>query len=1102
MTKNLLLDFFREIRHSLNRFVSILVIVAIGVAFFAGLRSSAPDMAYTMDKFYDDYNVMDVQIMSTMGLTEDDIEEISKVEGVESVQAGYFTDAFCNVNGSEMVFRLHSLPKGYNESPEDYINQLIVVEGRLPEAENEIVVEKSININTGIEIGDKLTFSSGSETAITDDALKTDTFTVVGLVQTPFYLTYEKGSSQLNSLSIDLYAYIPFDAFAYEGFYIDCFVKVAGAQELNAFDDEYERIVTEAHDRLANIGVDRAQVRGEELRAQAQEQLDEGNAQYEEGLAEFNEQIEAASQQLEDAYTQLLDGEGQLETEKQTAQLKIENAESQIASGEEQLASAQAQIANGEAQLANAQAIYDNASSQYNATMEASAEYRQELKELESMMGSISSAMSSLKSQMSTTTDSATQAQQQELLDNYQDFYDSINDEYVQLKTLNAELDNTIDTIEDSLAEAKAGLASAQEQLAEGKRQYAEGEAELAEGKKELEEGKQQMEVEIAAAEEELAAGWEEYYAGKEDYETQKADGEEQLEAAKEQLTDAKYQIEKISNGNWYVLDRNSNYGFASYKSTVDSMNAIAQLIPIFFLLVAVLVCMTTMTRMVSEERGIIGTYKALGYEDNAIAARYVLYVLAASLVGGVIGAILGTKLFPYAVYNAWAAMYCQPALKQTLHLGIMGVSILITTLAMIITAYYTCHVELTSVPAQLMRPKAPKLGKQILLERIPALWSHMNFSQKVTMRNLFRYKKRMAMTIIGIMGCGALLLAGLGMNDTISTVVANQYGKIFSYDLSVVAESEKAADNLMDELLQQDNVEGIMAIGANTMSIGFDKESESATVYVTDNIEELGNYILLQERASKKSLTLDDSGIILTEKLAEQLNVKEGDAVEVTDEMGITKNVPVIGITENYVFHYAYMSQEAYASYFYTGLDQNQLLMHLTDDADAKETLISELRSRSNVTSVVSYTELAADFNDTITAMKSIVLLIIVCAALLAFVVLYNLTNINVTERIREIATIKVLGFKGDEVAMYIYRENFLLTLMGAVIGLGFGVVLHRLIMKSIEQSNVMFGYVISPLSFIEAVVLTCAFSIVVMLYMYPKLVNIPMVESLKSVE
>lgn len=1109
MTKDLFLDFKREIRHSLNRFLSILCIVAIGVAFFAGLKSSAPDMKGTMDNYYDQYNIMDLQVLSTLGLTADDIEAMRQVDGVENVQAGYFTDALATVDGSELVFRLHSMPESYIKDGTDCINEVKVVEGRLPQAENEIVIEDCLNVDYNLNVGDQLKFSSGTDTAITDGALKNDTFTVVGKITTPYYLTYDKGNSQISGRAISLYAYLPEDSFAYD-VYTEAYVQVSGAKELNAFDSAYKERVKQIANELSNIGADRSTIRGNELRTQAQQALDESQKKYDEEAAAFDSQITDAEQQLQDAYTELINGEAELKSGKEKLSLTVDMTEEQIDQATQQLSATKKVLDSAQSQVDAGQKQYNIAKKQYDAAIKQNQQYISMLDSLNSQLNQVNAAMDKAEQSLEDkkndpyATDEEIQMYE-ELLTQYRKLSSQIKSQYSSIQKMQSDVKSTISTINDAMDSAQSQLSSAKKQLATAQQQYNDSLAQLNQAKSQLTDEQYAALQKFAAAREELDTGWASYNTNKAELDTKKAEGQQKLDDAKEQLVAAKYEIDRIENAEWYVMDRTTNYGFSNYQSTVDRMEAISQIIPVFFILVAVLVCMTTMTRMVNEQRGTIGTYKALGYGDNAIASKYVLYVTAASVIGGVVGAILGVNLFPRAVYNAWSAMYAQPELQQTVHFGVIGISFLVTIVAMAITAYYTCHVELTSVPAQLMRPKSPKLGKAILLERMPFIWKRFNFSQKVTARNIFRYKKRLFMTIIGIMGCTALLLAGLGMNDTIGRVVSNQYEKIFRYDMSVTMENGSDMSSL-DNTLNTDAVESYGKIGATTatLSVKDKSDSETATVYVTDTPENLSDYILLQNRKSQEPISLDDSGIVLTEKLASQLGVSVGDNVEVMTGDNLKKSIPVTGITENYVFHYAYMSQAAYQEYFWYPVEQDTALIKLSDSCtDEQETQLQDtLENTSGVSSVVAFADFITSFQDQVAALNSIVLLIIICAALLAFVVLYNLTNINVSERIREIATIKVLGFKDHEVAMYVYRENFVLTLMGGVLGLGLGVGLHHIIMQSIEQNNLMFGYSISPWSYLVAMLLTCVFSIIVMLYMYHKLVRIPMVESLKSVE
>ncbi len=1099
MTKNLFLDFLREVRKSANRFFSILLIVAIGVAFFAGLRSSAPDMAYTMDEFYDKYNIMDIQVVSTLGLTAEDIEIIGNTEGVKQVQPGYFSDVLCNVSGTEIVIRVNSFPDDYAERQNECINQFILVEGRLPKNDHEVLIEDSDYINFGIAVGDTLTFTSGTDTPLTEGTMKTDEFKVVGMVQTPYYLSFDKGTSQIGGMSIEMYAYVKQEAFDYGDIFVDALVTVEGAKELNAFDKQYANLIEAVATRLKNLGVNRSLARGEELRVDAEAQLADAQKTYDEQSAEFEKQIAEAQKELDDGYTELVKSEKDLEKGKETLEIEVKNAQEQIATGEQTLRESAVQLANSREMLNTAKEGLANAQTEYDNTMANTAQAREMLASAESALATITTGMESIQERID-AADDETREELSGLLDMYTSLYETTNQTYLEAKELNDSVNSAAVDTQKLLNDANAAVKDAEVQLNDAQREYSDGWEALAQGRAELASKKAEAEKEFADAEKKIADGWEEYNKGKEEFEQQKAEGEELLAEGNAQLIAAKYEIEKIGNAQWYMLDRTTNYGFASYKSTVDRMKALASIIPVFFILVAVLVCMTTMTRMVNDQRGVIGTYKALGYDDNAIAAKYIYYVLAASLVGAVAGAVVGVKLFPQAVYNAWSAMYIQPKLSQQIHWIEIAISFVVTIVAMVITAYYTCRVELKSVPAQLMRPKSPKLGKTILLERIGFLWNKMSFSKKVTMRNIFRYKKRLLMTVIGIMGCTALLMAGFGMNDTISSVIDNQFVKVFQIDMLVTADNISDNENIAPVIEEKGGK--YINVGAGSVTLDNDNNSETATIYVTDDPQTFQSYILLQNRVTEKPLSLDNNGVVLTEKLAERLNVKVGDNVDITDSDNITKSIPVVGIAENYVFHYAYMQESTYNEYFMQGLEKTTFLVKLGGNKQTASELRDSLQKVDGVSSVTLYTEVAEDFYEQIAALKSIIIIIIVCAALLAFVVLYNLTNINISERIREIATIKVLGFKRSEVAMYIYRENFILTLIGAFFGLFCGIGLHRVIIKAIEQNYVMFGYSISPLSYAYSVVLTCVFSIVVMIYMYRTLVNIPMVESLKSVE
>lgn len=1104
MTKGMLTDILREIRKSGNRFISILCIVAIGVAFFSGLRSSAPDMAYTVDKYFDDYNMCDIQIISPLGLTDEDIAEIKSTDGVENVQAGYIADAVTDFGGMETIIRLHSLPNGYVSSSDSdiYINRIELTDGRLPETANEIIIENQDNmaVQYDVKLGDRVIFKS--ETA---SGLKITEFTVVGLAKSPLYLTYEMGVSQtLNNREINLFAYIPQDAFEQtnpyiegEIIYTEAVVTVMGARDLNSFYDKYDDLVEQIKSKLENVSVNRCAVRDEQLHDYAQQQLDAAQKLYDTKKSEYETQISNAKQQLDDAYKEIILGEAKLETTEKIYKSKITDAEQDIKDAEKNISDSNQAIKTAESALKTVEEQYARYNNSNINAIKLLNQFSDRIQQLSDKNSSERQKIQQ-KAQNPDVTD-----KQNIIYSNMLREYDKFDTLLRDTKSLSDEMNSDVNQLtamyNEKMTQAKNAVSSAKKQLAQSKKQ-------LSTAKKELSKQKSALNNALSSGRKKLENARKEYEQGKETFEKQKAEGLKLLQEAEIQLKSMERKIEQIETEAWYVLDRNTNYGYVSYSSTLDSMNAMSELLPIIFIFVAILVCMTTMNRMIDEQRSIIGVYKALGYSNTAISLKYIIYVLCAGLIGCIIGFVAGTGLFPTAVYSAWSSMYSQPQVMiHTFHPSILIFSLVFGMGAMGITAYLTCRRELVSVPSSLMRPKAPKYGKKILLERIKPLWNMLSFSQKVTMRNIFRYKKRLYMTVIGIFGCTSLLLCGLGMSDTINSIVGNQYGEIFKFNITFTADSEDS--EAYGIISNSDITDGFIRVGCkNTMAQNHKNprtSDESVSLYVTEDPQEFYKFVTLRNRITGERLELDSSGIIITQKLANTLGLSVGDSIDITCD-GMTKYIEISGITENYVLHYAYMTQEAYTEAFVYPAELSSVFVKVNDSASDVQynELTEELSSLPEITSLMAIDSIAATYSTQFTSLNQIVMLIILCAAALAFVVLYNLTNVNISERMREIATIKVLGFKNKETALYVYRENFILTLLGALPGMFGGIVMHRFIISQIEQPEVMFGYSIKPLSYLLAILLTCTFSILVMICTYPKLKKIPLAESLKSVE
>ena len=902
MKKSVFKDFIREIKGSLGRFFAIMAIVAIGVAFFAGITASSNDMKHSSDSYYDEYNMNDIRILSSIGLTADDMDAISKVDGVKAVYGANTQDVLVNYDGKENVAHVSSVPVGKSSDDDSYINQLRIKEGRLPENDKECVV-KYEDTRKSMQIGDVITFKSGTEDDISD-TFKDSEYTVVGIVYSPCYVSYDLGSSGIGNGHISYCIYVPDDELKND-YYTEGYVIIDGAKELDTYSDEYKTMMDKYTDDIKGISKDRLDIR---------------------------------KQNIKDEYAK------------------------------------------------------------------AKEEKREEI------LGTIR-----------------------------QNVVDSITKQY---ETYYPGMDVSA-----------------------------------------------MIEPYVTPAYEKAVLQF--------DFESVYAEYDKMME---ETLADS-------DDWEWYVLTRESSYSFRDYESSANRMKAIATVFPLFFIIVAGLVCLTTMTRMVEEQRGLIGTYKALGYGKGTIALKYVSYALAASLVGGIIGCIIGLRLFPYIIYDSWNIIYQLPSITYASHALLSVVAVLSLVLVTLIATLYSCYYELSEEPSVLMRPKAPKSGKKILLEHT-FIWKHMSFTRKVTMRNIFLYKKRFFMTVIGIAGCGALITAGFGIKDSVQSIIDNQYGQIIHYDDILVFNNNadtESIKNVADNIAKDEYYKDSLMDYAYTSDVKVSGESDdySTEITVVSNEQDYKDFVTFRSRKDKSELELTDSGVIITEKLAKDLSVKAGDTILIQDDNNKQVSVNVTGVMEMYINNYIFMTSDYFNQVFGYTPDNNRILGKLTGDDETVQAAIGDrYLTDSSVKSLTFVKANISRFENMIQSLDLVTWVLIISAGMLAFVVLYNLTNVNISERIREIATIKVLGFYDTEVGEYVYRENIILTLIGGVFGLLLGVALHSYIMTTIELDGVMFGTKINISSFLISYGITILFSLIINLIMYPSLKKIPMVESLKSVE
>lgn len=1034
-------DFYMEIRRSLGRFLSIFFIVAIGCAFFSGIRAAEPDMRYSGDTYFDNKNMMDIQVISTLGLTDDDIQAIEAVDGVSDAEGGYSVDVLCTEGDNQIAVHVMSLLPT--------MNQVQLEEGRLPEAEDECALDVDYLNESSLEIGDEITFSSGSDDEITD-TLKTDTYTITGAVSSPNYISFQRGSTTIGNGSLTAFIVVPEESFVLD-VYTEIYAQVDGAKELTAFTDAYDDRVQEGMDQIEVIRDEREKAR------------------YDEIVSEADEELEKARQEVTDAEKELEDGRAEAEAELADARQKLEDAQSEVDSGRQEIESSREQLETSRQQLTDSQEQVDQGQEELNANIDALNDQIDELNAVKEQYNALSA---------SGATDDVTMA--------------------------------TLRAMYEEIQKGEAAIAQAQAQIESAKAELESGQAQINSGWDQIEEGEKQLadaEAEIVDAEAEIADGWEEYYEGEADAEAEIADGEQKIADAKEELADAEQEIRDLEQPEWYIYDRSNLPDYTGYGDNADRMRAIGEVFPVIFFLVAALISLTTMTRMVEEQRTQIGTLKALGYERHSIAGKYLGYALLATVLGSVVGILFGEKVFPYIIINAYGIMYQHMndiVIPYNLQygLGAAAAALACTLLA----TFFSCYKELKEQAAELMRPPTPKQGQRVFLERIKFIWKRLNFSWKASIRNLVRYKKRLFMTIFGIGGCMGLMLVGFGLKDSIMAIVDIQYGEIQLYDGNIILTddaTDEDKENIVTELGKDKALAGTTEGVLTQISVGSGGDWYDVYLDVPKEVEEFSEFVVLQDRVTDEKYELDDSGAILTEKMAKELEVEPGDTITIRDEDKGDLEVKISAVCENYMGHYLYMTPAVYEEVYGESPDYNCIFYKTADRiTEEAERIGEEALALPGALSISYTTDLREQVDNMLGALDEVIVVLIISAGMLAFVVLYNLNNINITERQRELATLKVLGFYNGEVAMYVYRENILLTLFGSVFGIVLGIILHRFIIVTVEIESVMFGRNIDLSSFVYSFLLTVLFSLLVNGAMYFKLKKINMVESLKSVE
>lgn len=1139
MTKSLLKNTFREIKNSKARFISIMAIIALGVGFFAGIKATIPSMYNLAENYYSEQNLMNYRLVSTVGFDKDDVKAVEQIKGVSAVMPSYFCDILTASDNGGNAVRLISVPKAYKGKSE--MNTLVLKEGRFPEKPNEILAENDSFALNKRKIGDKITFSKKANNTDLTKQLNNFEYTVVGTVNSPLYISYQRGNTNIGSGKIAEYMYVPSESFNSER-YTELYVKADFSDSCSAFSDEYKTkseklaktleatataqceifdkdVIQKAETDLADA---KTEYNGE--KDKAYKQLDDAKTELDNSQAEFDEKISQAQSELDSAKSELENGFAELETSKNEYYSKISSAEDEISENETKLKDARKkyeqsktdfdlQISQAQGEIDSGRAEYETAYSEFKTTQEPL------------LLAGISlaqTAVDNLNAAISAETDAEILAGLRAQLEQAQSALDGLNLQYGEAT---AEFEASKSKLDDAQTELDEKKNYGQAELDAALSEIESGEKELENGKKELEAQKADGLNKLTSAENSLNSAQIQYEDGVKELENKKNDGRQKLDDARKkynsektkadekfadaeaEINKAEKEVKKLSKPEWYVFTRDDNPGYPTFSQNADRLNAVASVFPVFFLLVAVLVCVTAMTRLIEEKRTETATLKALGYGNMSIVAKFVIYSLTAAVIGSVFGVILGVSTLPFIIYNAYKILFFIGDIKLVLHVPSVVLGIAAAVVCSSAVSVVVCLRSLHRKPAEGMRPKAPKPGKRILLEYITPLWKRLGFTAKLTARNLFRYKSRLCMTVIGVAGCTALIVAAFGLLNSFDPLTKDQFETIYTYDAVVVPKNgrtEKQLDYLTSAVKNNKNSGEYMLSLQEDATVEFNGRVKDENTYLTvmQRPEKLDSIISLHTRKGKNKLQLTDSGVLINEKLAEEFGIKTGDKIKLSSESGEAE-ATVNGVFEQYLHNYVYMTPTLYESIYGAEPVYNMLDVKLKNNSkQSQESFSAELLKDDRIAAVSFVSSSLKDFKNMFDSLNLVVFVMIACAAALAFVVLYTLTNINIAERVREIATFKVLGFNNKETASFIYKENIILTILGIAVGLVLGILLTGFIVQTVEVDNIMFGRDIYPSSFLLAAGFTMLFSLLVNAVMSFKIKAVNMVESLKSVE
>lgn len=1149
-------DTLREIKKSRNRFLSIVAIIALGICFFVGVKTTGPSMKHTVSEYYQNQQLMDMRLVSTYGFLPADVEAIKNTPGVATVMPSYSADVIIERGDKRPVIKMMAFQR------DQTLNQPVLVAGRLPENAGEILMEqpqedKGMGVSSHIyQLGEVIKLFPEVGDKALSESIKRDQFTIVGFVRSPQFVSIERGSTSVGRGEVDYYGFIPVENFAFERFTEVYLLSQASVDGVKPYSDEYASAIVSLENKLEALGIEQLEINYSDIMDKAQAELDKGRVKYNDGVAQFNAGIAQGEASLADARNQLVDGEAalsagwdeyyftiaqtqaqlddarnqivqgeaqlingaatlkqelaageaQLETLRQgiselksgIAQMEAQDPSGQLPDLETQLAELENQITQGESALANLKALQVGVEGQIQSLDPTAPDYQERLAALEAQLAEINSQIAGVEAGLSKAYAGRDQIQQG--IDDIYAFQAQLNGMRIQL----AELEATLPQAEAALAQAKI---DGENQLSAGWTKLADSKKQLNAGIAAFEAGKEEGLGTLIASQAKLEAGWGELADGEAQLVQKRAEGEAELANAANELAKAEAKIGDLEFGKWYLFNRDDNPGYTSYGEDAQRIDNISGVFPLIFLLVAALVSFTTMTRMVEEQRTQIGTLKALGYRHYQIGSKFFIYALLAGSIGSAIGLIIGINTLPYLISSAYGLLYQVPDLVIAPPWLPIIVSCLIAISCTVAAAVIVTHYELKEHPSELMRPKAPKIGKRIFLESIPFIWKRLGFIEKVTARNLLRYKGRFFMTVIGIAGCTALILAGFGLQDAIFSMIPRQFENITVFDGYMALKNEGTLAEKADfkKMLDSDSRfgENMLAHQSKmTIEKAGTESGKAAYLFVPETAAKIDHFIHLQDRSSGEAINLEAAGAVLSEKVANSLGLKVGDTIRIYND-DESHEVVLGAITENYLENYLYLSPAVYEKAFGKPLMVNMAYVNIPDtNTDLENAIANEWLAKDGVVAVNFTGNIVKSSSDSLSSLSIVVVVMLISAGALAAVVLYNLTNINISERVREIATIRVLGFYDMEVYKYIFRENIVLSAIGIVVGLFLGVLLDGFIINTVETDIAMFAREIEPTSFIYSVVFTLAFTFIVNILMTPLIKRISMVESLKSIE